>query len=132
MWQLTLGRRLFNDNYGARGVRCWRFTSNDVSQVDGDIQLDGTVKEGDKVAFTLGSTNIEVTAYNSSKKDLASLLSTAINESAAGHVASVNSDGSISVSKDTASANIMSAEAAAVAIQNIDAAVKNSYKMSQL
>ena len=95
-----------------------------VSQVDGDIQLEGTVKEGDKVAFTLGSTNIEVTAYNSSKKDLASLISSAINESSGGHVASVNSDGSISVSKDTASANIMSSEAAAVAIQNIDAALE--------
>jgi flagellin len=96
----------------------------EITQSDGNLVLEGTVASGDEVSLTLGTTAINVTAYSDNKNDLADLLKDAINNAGADFVASVNDDGSIAVSKGSDSASIMSAEAAANAIQNIDAALE--------
>jgi flagellin len=96
----------------------------EITQSDGNLVLDGTIKSGDKVSITLGTTAINVTAYSDNKNDLATLLKDAINNSGSNFVASVNDDGSIAVSKGSASASVMSSEAAANTIKNIDAALE--------
>jgi len=96
----------------------------EITQSDGNLVLDGTIKSGDKVSITLGTTAINVTAYSDNKNDLATLLKDAINNAGSNFVASVNDDGSIAVSKGSASASVMSSEAAANTINNIDAALE--------
>ena len=96
----------------------------EITQSDGNLVLDGTIKSGDKVSITLGTTAINVTAYSDNKNDLATLLKDAINNAGSNFVASVNDDGSIAVSKGSASASVMSSEAAANTIKNIDAALE--------
>ena len=96
----------------------------EVTQVNGNLVLNGTVSSGDKVALSLGGTNISVNAYSNNAKDLASLLKDAINNSGADIIASVNDDGTIAVSKGSSSASVMSSEASANAIKNIDAALE--------
>ena len=96
----------------------------EITQSDGNLVLDGTIKSGDKVSITLGTTAINVTAYSDNKNDLATLLKDAINNAGSNFVASVNDDGSIAVSKGSASASVMSSAAAANTIKNIDAALE--------
>ena len=96
----------------------------EVTLDDGTLSLSGTVNSGDEISFTLGSTAVSVTAYNSSLSDTASLLVSAINQNSGGSIiASLNDDGTIAVSNASGSASVMSSEAALAAIDNIDAAI---------
>jgi flagellin len=96
----------------------------EVTLEDGTLTLTGSVSAGDEISFTLGSTAVSVTAYNTSLSDTASMLVSAINQNSGGSIiASLNDDGSIAVSNSSGSASVMSSEAALAALDNIDAAI---------
>ncbi len=90
----------------------------------GTLSLSGTVGSGDTISFTLGTTAVSVTAYNSSLSDTSALLVSAINQGSGGSIiASMNDDGSIAVSNSSGSSSVMSSEAALAAMENIDMAI---------
>ena len=97
----------------------------DVTLEDGTLSLEGGITAGDEISFSLGGTAVSVTAYSNSVSDTASMLVSAINERSGGAIiASLNDDGTISVSNASGSASVMSTEAALAAMDNIDAAIE--------
>ena len=97
----------------------------DVTLEDGTLSLEGGITAGDEISFSLGGTAVSVTAYSNSVSDTSSMLVSAINERSGGAIiASLNDDGTISVSNASGSASVMSTEAALAAMDNIDAAIE--------
>jgi flagellin len=91
---------------------------------EGSVSIDGSVAAGDKLKLTISGTEVEVTAFSSTKSEVASQLAQAIEAAnIAGVEVTDGGDGTFALSNSAGSADITTASAAMNAIENIDAAL---------
>ena len=91
---------------------------------EGSVSIDGSVAAGDKLKLTISGTEVEVTAFSSTKSEVASQMAQAIEAAnIAGVEVTDGGDGTFALSNSAGSADITTASAAMNAIENIDAAL---------